>query len=156
MRLAVKLVLVFGIIYALFLGFIMFLFGSTTEDINHEIPQVFGGAILISGIEEWNYDFCKYDLNLSYLHYGSGDSNYIGKIDGYFDNNTMCSKEHFYSKFRIVEEKGSFTLKIQAGKNDAEVFVSNDLHNWHQSDDNGQNITNTLNLTPQTSLFFAK
>ncbi len=126
----IKVILSLGFIYLCFMGFLMLLFLPISRDVNLEVPQSIGGAILVNGTEKHYDNGCNYDIELSYFEYGVGEYFKIGRVSQSVPNK-ICHKMDFYSKLNISKNSSGFILEFNDGENEKIIFTSQDRNVWN-------------------------
>lgn len=125
-----KIIVVLGISYACFMGFVAFIFSPSEFTYNHDIPQDFGGTLIVESTEIDSYEFCDYRLVIKYISYGSGVQSDIGIVSNRLNNTRICDDMGFYKDLNITLSNGVYSLSVNDTENTATVFTSNDLSSW--------------------------
>ena len=132
----IKLSLYFLSVTLVFLLLIIFIFSSNDTQVDYDIPQNIGGVLSLKGIEKDHFEFCEYDISLSYQPKNSGMNYEIGTISGVIEDISICEKMGLYKKLSIysslqlVYSKGQYKLVFKDGVNTEQVFTSNNLKVW--------------------------
>ena len=120
----------------MFLLIILFIFSSNDAQIDYNIPQRIGGHLILHGIEKDHYEFCEYDVLISYQPDNAGQNYNVGFIRGVIEDTSICDRMRLYSKLSIYSElqfthyQCQYELAFEDGFNPKQVFTSHDLKSW--------------------------
>ena len=129
LKFIIKTAFQLGFLYLCFSGLLILLFLPITKEVDLEIPQNIGGAIIIKG-EEKHYDNgCNYDLRLNFIQYGTGNNVYIGQVKSSIPKH-ICIDMKFYNEINIIKNGNAFNITFNDGENRTIIFTSRDLKVW--------------------------
>lgn len=134
---ATRIVLGLALAYALFIGLMALIFSSSTSDIDYHITQDIGGSIRIFGSEIDHYEFCEYDIEISYSTDNSHEYR-VGKMAGLIYDIDTCEKmapyvkKSIYSGIQINKHNGQYKMEFSDGENAKHIYTSNNLKQWNK------------------------
>lgn len=132
-KLALNLAATSIFLYLSYLGLILLVFSPSEFTYSREVPQEFGGALLVEMTVVDHYEFCNYTLAIEYITYGSGVKVDVGAVTNTISDVSLCDDIQVAEQLKVSQSLSGYSLIVNDGENEPVEFTSSRLSEWVRS-----------------------